>query len=165
MSYDLTIQKTKMDQADADLIAAKSFIGSLPGIKTKGDRGFVYQPGTDMRMEIDLEYVDVHGDSVSNEAALAPGKVNRVHMHIPAAYYSDIKLGKYLDVSKKITDHLHWRLIDEQERTIAGTERPAPSSVSSRPNKEMGFWIMCLGLLVIVVAAIAGLLRKRRAKV
>ena len=82
-------------------------------------------------------------------------------MHIPAAYFSETKLGKYQDVSKTIADHLRWRVIDEQAGATTGTELAATSPRAAQPTAGTRFWILGIVVFVLVALAAIKLLRKQ----
>lgn len=113
MSYDIFIRSNNQYSEQADFVAVKAFIASLPGIRSRGGYGFAYGDEQESWMEIDLELIEVV-DGEPTEAVEVEDKINCVACLIPYGFWDRSKAANYFAVCSRIAKHLSWQAVDVQ---------------------------------------------------
>ena len=113
MSYDLSIAKDRTFSASTRFSDLAEFLRATKHVKPNGDRGFVFEPSSNRRMEINLAVVSDEGDNIEEEDREYP-EINCIRLHIPYSMLGNNPDQDYFPLVLTIAERLAWTAYDDQ---------------------------------------------------
>lgn len=135
MSYDLTVAKDQGFSASTQFSELADFLRSTDHVKPNGERGFVFEPGSNRRMEVDLEVVSDEGDNVEVEGADYQ-EINCIRLHVPNSMLGSHPERDCLPLVFSIAERIDWTVYDDQTGEPISREQIE----GERANNKRPWW-------------------------